>query len=204
MRTFVPCCFLLAGIGWAGPVFFKPNIPDFYQHQKAGPLVNVPNDSDMNFNNPVPQPAVVPSYDLSPTWWEDGGGWCCVAAFVNSFYFLEKTDGYDGLFTRTGGEGKSWQELMIYAVEDMAKDYIIDGTRDLPQYVRKLEAQSAAKLQNEGKPAGAPLSYSEFEMSGSNVVERTADASGTLGSAMNVSGSFSNLFDVYLSELCPQ
>jgi hypothetical protein len=35
--------------------FFKPFLPDFYQHQKAGPIVNVPDDADVDFGNAAPQ-----------------------------------------------------------------------------------------------------------------------------------------------------
>lgn len=85
--------------------FCKSDLPDFFQHQKSGPKVNVPGEN-LDFDNPVPRPATVPSYDLTTQWWENGGGWCCVTAFVDSFYYLEKHFGYDGFFYAHRWRGK--------------------------------------------------------------------------------------------------
>jgi hypothetical protein len=203
---------------WAIPFYKTPFVPDFYQHQKSGDGANVPGENlGPGFNDPPPtgpaaQPATVPDYATTPNWWEKGGGWCCVAAFVNSFYFLEKAYGIMGLFTRPGGETKSWQEQMIFAIEDMAKDI---GFTDVPSplavpteagHLRKIEA--AAKFTN---PAVAKhLTYSEFEVIGGGVGggrgtlnEQDADPSGNLLPGIDVSGTYSNsLFEVYRRELC--
>ncbi len=122
------------------PIFVKPNVPDFYQHQKAGDDANKDPLVDKAFDSPAPRgpaprpadPPGVPSYDTGTNWWERGGGWCCVTAFVNSFYFLEKTYGFTGFFTRPEAEAAfaathmgnlpTWQQEMIYATEDMARD----------------------------------------------------------------------------------
>jgi len=189
------------GAAHGGP-FFKPDLPDFYQHQKAGPLVNVPNEA-LNFTNPVPQPATVPSYDVGPTWWENGGGWCCVTAFVNSFYYLEKHFGYDGFFTRTGEPaGTTWQQEMIFAIEDFAKEFIINGTRDIPEYVRKLETESRTKIKDKGEAARPGLTYSEFTLDSGKIMDQMDDGKGNLLPAFDVTATFGSLFGVYHDELC--
>ena len=112
--------FALVGVGLAvtpakaDTIYIQPNVPDFYQHQKSGPLVNVPGEN-LNFTNPVPQPPAneIPSYSMTPDWWENGGGWCCITAYVNSFYYLEQQFGFTGLFTRPDGAGHTWQEQMV-------------------------------------------------------------------------------------------
>jgi hypothetical protein len=169
--------FVVAVVGtpaFGSPIFFKNNVPDFYQHQKSGPDTNVPLDNDLRFGYAGPAPGAVPSYDTTPEFWEQRGGWCCVAAFVDSFYFLEKTYGITGLFTRPDKEAKfekdnmrkpTWQEQMIFAIEDLAQDMGLDGmtpiagTDRIPTHVRKLQA--AAKF-----PAGGPdkLTYTEFDV----------------------------------------
>ena len=206
----------IAPCAWALPIpFFKmPFVPDFYQHQKAGDGANVPGEN-LTFAGapplgPAPQPATVPDYATAPNWWENGFGWCCISAHVNSFYFLEKAYSIKGLFTRAGGENRTWQEQMIFATEDMAKDVFpqlgdpLPGPDRIPKHLRKLEA--AAMF-----PAGGPdkLTYTEFTnlhpVTGavtSNVFERDADRLGNLGPPMDVTARFGSLFDVYRRELC--
>src|SRR5258706_14969647 len=84
---------IIGAPAFGGPIFFKNFVPDFYQHQKSGPDTNVPLERDVKFGYAGPAPAAVPSYDTTPEFCEQGGGWCCVAACVNSFYFLEKNYG---------------------------------------------------------------------------------------------------------------
>jgi uncharacterized repeat protein (TIGR01451 family) len=186
--------------------FFKPDLPDFYQHQKSGPFVNVEMDRDMDFSKtPAGRPGTVPDYDLTTEWWEKGFGWCCVAAFVNSFYYLEKHFGYDGLFTRTGGEEKTWQEQMVFAIEDFAINLFPSegGTLDVPQYVRKLESESRMKIQDRGGQAPPPLSYAEFFRDGTGkVMKQEFDENGNPLPVEDVSERFESLFDVYHAELC--
>jgi hypothetical protein len=57
---------------------------------------------------------------MTPNWWEDGGGWGCITACVDSFYYLEKQFDFTGL--RPDSVGHTWQEQMVYAIEDMAND----------------------------------------------------------------------------------
>jgi hypothetical protein len=181
----------------------QPNLPDFYQHQKSGPAVNVPGENlDFSKAAPRPDPSHVPSYDLTPNWWESGGGWCCIAAYVNSLYYLEKTFDFPGLFTRPGGDAHTWQEQMIYAIEDMASQVFGLGVPmiTIPQYIMQLAAQAAAE--NDLGPH-KKLSYSQFALGGGGTVfESDANRMGDLTPYRNVSGQFSSLFDVYRQELC--
>lgn len=196
-RLALLCCASLA----AGPIsFIKPHVPDFYQHQLAPDAVNVEKDADIDFNKAQPKRATVPAYDQTPLWWEDGGGWCCVAAHVNSFYFLEKQYGYDGLFTRDGGELQPWLNQMTYAIEDMAEDLFFNSLSP-SEHLRKLEKQSADKLKKAGKTPKPPLSYSVFFPSGSDIFVTTADAVGKFPFSP-VKTTFSNLFEAYHHELC--
>jgi hypothetical protein len=198
----------IAGVG----DFKDPFVPDFYQHQKAGDNANQALERDVRFNDAAPRPGVVPDYATTPNWWENGGGWCCVVALVNSFYFLEEAYGIEGLFTRADkeaefqraqGRAPTWQERMIFAIEDLAKDMGLTGLPGLadpaiPRHVRKLE--DAATF-----PAGSPyhkLTYSEFMLDTGRVFERKADPLGALAPATNVSASYRSLFDVYRAELC--
>jgi hypothetical protein len=182
--------------------FFKPHLPDFYQHQKSGPKVNVEDDDKIDFSNPTPRPNTVPSYDLATEWWENGGGWCCVAAFVSPFYYLEKQFGYDGLFTRTGGEAKTWQEQMVFATEDFAVNLIPDGTETIARHVRRLEAESEKKIEGQGRKAIWPLSFSEFFLSSGKVTKRADDGEGKPLADVDASATCGSLFDVYHAELC--
>ncbi|MDJ0729134.1 MAG: PEP-CTERM sorting domain-containing protein [Crocosphaera sp.] len=211
---------ILGSVIWASAAysatFFKPHLPDFYQHQKAGPDVQTEDESKVvpGFPSAAPKPGNVPSYDLIPNWWEKNGGWCCVTAFVNSFYFLEKNYGYHGLFTRTGGETKNWLEQMIYAIEDFAEDFFFGGLPALPpgedpddydfraRHLRKIEEESKQKLENSGKKPKSPLSYSRFVESGGQVVRGTYDNKGKLALVKDVSSTFSSLFEAYHAELC--
>jgi hypothetical protein len=193
---------LSLALAYAGPILnTKRNLPDFYQHQLARDSANVENDALLDFGPDGPVPAGKPSYDLTDKWWEKGGGWCCVAAHVNSFYFLEKTYGYDGLFTPEGGDARTWLELMVYSIEHMAIDYIY-GPFEIPDYLRKLEQRSADKITKKGGTPKAPLVYKEFTLDGGKVVKQTADAKGMLGAKTDVSSTFANLFEAYHAELC--
>jgi hypothetical protein len=204
---------IIGAPAFGGPIFFKNFVPDFYQHQKSGPDTNVPLERDVKFGYTGPAPAAVPSYDTTPEFWEQGGGWCCVAAFVNSFYFLEKNYGITGLFTRPDKEAEfekakgrlpTWQEEMIFAIEDLAKDMGLDGMTPIavddriPKHVRKLQA--AAKF-----PVGFDkLTYSEFDVTvggtGTRTVTRQdANAAGSLIPGPAVTDS---VFDLYRTELC--
>lgn len=111
-----------------GPLFFKPDLPDFYQHQKSG------SDPAKPFKQPDLAPADPPIVvdpvtgmeQIKPgftngNWWENSGGWCCVAAFVNSFHFLDR-NGFPGLFN--GDPAKPWQQRMAFAIEDLAIDFL--------------------------------------------------------------------------------
>ncbi len=125
-RVWVPTIVLGALLFWGlethGAPFFKPDVPDFYQHQQSG------SDPAQPFNMPELAPAdppivmqggmerLMPGF-TNGNWWEDGGGWCCVTAFVNSFYFLDR-HGFRGLFD--GDPTKPWQERMAFAIEDLA------------------------------------------------------------------------------------
>ncbi len=192
---------LTTAMAKADAIYIQPNLPDFYQHQKSGPLVNVPGE-DLNFTNPVPQPPdnQIPSYSMTPDWWENGGGWCCIAAYVNSFYYLEKQFDFTGLFTRPDGVGHTWQEQMVYAIEDMANDVfgLTGPSITIPQYVRKLEGEAHA----EGVPESKGLTFSQFAVSGGDVQQSDADRTGNLSPYRDVSGQFDSLFDVYRTELC--
>ena len=184
-------------------IYIQPNLPDFYQHQKSGPLVNVPGEN-LDFTNPVPQPPAnqIPSYDTTPDWWENGFGWCCVTAYVNSFYYLEKQFGFTGLFTRPDAAGHTWQEQMVYAIEDMANDVFGLTTGGvgitIPEYVRELESEAHAG----GVPESKGLTFSQFVLSGDKVLQSDADQAGDLSPYRDVSGQFDSLLDVYRAELC--
>lgn len=185
--------------------FFKPHVPDFYQHQKAPPQINVESEDDIvadNFSHSAPRPATVPSYDTGPTWWENGGGWCCVSAYVNSFYYMEKNFGYDGFFTRTGGESRTWQEQMIYATEDFANTLIELGTESIAQHIRRLEKESRAKIAAMGGTPPKPLSYKEyFRGASGDILVVEDDGTGMLGTPDFTSPGLRSLFDVYRAEL---
>ncbi|MGD9614907.1 MAG: PEP-CTERM sorting domain-containing protein [Alphaproteobacteria bacterium] len=194
-------CWGLAAYPAQALPFFKPFLPDFYQHQKAGPTVNVPNDADVDFGNAAPQPPnnQIPSYAMTPDWWEDGGGWCCITAFVNSFYFLEKRYDWNGLFTRPDGAGKTWQEQMVYAIEDMAIEVFgLEGNAPvpIPKYVRDLENEAAAGAKSRH------LTISQYTLDSGKVMKQDADAAGDLLPETDVSGQFASLFDAYRVELC--
>ena len=116
--------------------FKNPFVPDFYQHQKAGDDANRAAERDVTFDDAAARPATVPDYATSPNWWENGGGWCCVAAIVDSLYWLEQAYGIQGLYTRAdkeaafqaaNGRAPTWQEKMIFAIEDLAKDMGLTG-----------------------------------------------------------------------------
>lgn len=196
--TLVLAGFLLVPSAARAVPYFLPNLPDFYQHQLSGPKVNVENDALIDFAPPDAMPASAPNYDMTVNWWEDGFGWCCVTAFVNSFYYLEKRFNWPGLFTRPGGEKKTWQEQMVYAIEDMAIKYFgLKGPGlTLAQYAKDVAKSAAAGAK------GRTLSFSQFTLSGGKVQEQDADATGMLLAPKDISGTFSSLFDVYRQELC--
>jgi len=185
--------------------FFKPHVPDFYQHQKAPPQINVESDDDIvadNFSHSAPRPTTVPSYNTEPNWWENRGGWCCVSAYVNSFYYMEKNFGYDGFFTRTGGENRTWQEQMIYATEDFANTLIELGTESIAQHIRRLERESRMKIASKGGKPPKPLSYKEyFRGALGDILVVEDDGTGTFGPPDFISSGLRSLFDVYRAEL---
>jgi hypothetical protein len=203
LHRFAVTALLAIPVG-ASPIgFYKPHLPDFYQHQLAADVTNVENDADLDFAPDAPLPGGKPSFDLTDKWWEAGGGWCCVSAHVNSFYFLEAHWGYKGLYTPDTGAGKSWLELMVYATEHMAVDYIYGAVPlddRIPTYLRKLEKRSADTLTKDGKAKKPALSYKEFTLGGGGVEKKTADAAGKLGKG--VKSDYTDLFDAYHAELC--
>src|SRR6266545_5900115 len=123
---------IVAVLAWTASAqsvpFFKPDLADFYQHQKSGSDPARPFGIPALAPNDPPAP-LQPGY-TNGNWWEDGGGWCCIAAFTNSFYFLDK-HGFPGLFDHSNLDpvvgppfhaGRTWQERMAYAIEDLAID----------------------------------------------------------------------------------
>ena len=114
----------------AAPIYV-PDVPDFYQHQKsvsdpAEPMFNIPFGGGVQ-NVPIenrPNP-IQPGYD-SNKWWEYTGGWCCITAFVDDFYKLDK-QGFTGVFDHSNrgvaDQGKTWQQRSSYATEDFGIRY---------------------------------------------------------------------------------
>jgi len=109
------------------PVFL--NMPDFYQHQKAGNNGANPGTNIAPFPpTPDAQPGTTASYDPAfppnattrgnPLWWERGGGWCCISAYADAMYYIDTQLGYNGLAIHAGGH--TWQEYMTFITEDLA------------------------------------------------------------------------------------
>jgi hypothetical protein len=214
---------MLALLAWTSAVqgvpFFKPDLPDFYQHQKSGSdpakAYNAPDLAPSDPPNPLR-----PGY-TNPDWWEDGGGWCCIAAFTNSFYFLDK-HGAPGLFDHSNLDpvvgppfhgGRTWQERMAYAIEDLAIDTFglqlggdpdgggprtrsaVDGgpQHTIPDFLAKYGYGPDKLL------------YSEFFLDGGNVVR--SDGASICGTDVCIPPPaatptpFTSLFDVYYQEL---
>jgi hypothetical protein len=129
VRLLSVAAILLAAVTVVEATPFFLNMPDFYQHQKAGngganPGVNIPSE-------PAPpdgQPGNTPSYDPAfppnattrgmPLWWEKNGGWCCIAAWADAMYYLDTQLGFNGLAIHEAGH--TWQQNMTYITEDLA------------------------------------------------------------------------------------
>lgn len=134
--------FLLAG-GLAttadGAVVRRGDTPRFYQHQQGfqgvfpGAMPPVP------WAPPTPPDAapapLQPGYN-NGNWWENGGGWCSVTAWVNALYYWDK-NGYAGLYDHTNLGGQhvaqppppvgppapwTWSHRFAYANEDLGID----------------------------------------------------------------------------------
>jgi len=203
-------CVGAALLGCIAPVhatpFFRPDLPDFYQHQKSGSDLTKP------YNNPgwPPNPGHPPDAQPNPlkpgynngNWWEDGSGWCCAAAFTNSFYSLDK-QGFVGLFDHSakspsglGGtpadQDKTWQERMAYAIEDLRIETDRTG-KTIPDFLAKYGY------------GPDKLSYSEFFLDGGKV--KKSNGASLCGVQVCVpppgstSTTFTSLFDAYSTEL---
>jgi hypothetical protein len=107
---------------------YLTNMSAFYQHQKgtttkywtANPATQVrgayPGPDD-------PKPANVPSYAKAgdadyKKWWEPGGGWCAVTAWVNDLYYVDGR-GNPNIFVHAADVGKSTMQRYDYANEDL-------------------------------------------------------------------------------------
>lgn len=120
---------LLAVLPLAQGTPFFLNMPDFYQHQKAGNNGANPGTNIAPFP-PAPdaQPGNTPSYNPAfppnattrgtPLWWESGGGWCCISAYADAMYYMDTQLGFNGLGIHAAGH--TWQEYMTYITEDLA------------------------------------------------------------------------------------
>jgi len=137
-----------------------PNVPDFYQHQKAYQKQYPPRQAGESFFGlpPAPQepPGTIPSYNLTTNWWENAEGWCCIAAFADSLYALNNRL---ACIYNTGGA--NWLENMVYNVEDLKKKYL------------DASVPFATILSNEGFGADR-LKYSEYFVDASNKIELAA------------------------------
>jgi hypothetical protein len=189
----------------AAPTFL-PDIPDFYQHQKSGSdAANLPYKMPTGVN-PVPRPATFTPGYANPTdrsWWEWGynpntagstggesGGWCCVAAFTNAFYFWD-IHGFSGLFNHGGVQ--PLLNRANFAIEDLAVDFFgMNGTApvDIPDYIHQYI------------PSGGPT-YSEYFLdSASGHIKRSNDASNCgagliCDPALSADTGFTSFFPLY-------
>jgi len=203
--------FALAEAGFGGTIEF--NVPDFYQHQRSPtPAVNQEDDTKIDFSKAAAKPASAPSFDLNgPTWWEDGGGWCCMSALVDNFYYLEKAFGWQGFFTRGDRSDPAkkfdntlgdWQQQMVYDTEDAALNIIFGPKVTRGQYVRSIGS-------------AFPFLYSEFvadnpfnaakgrtqSFSGGAILESDDDGTGKLGAPVAVP-QYASLFEVVQTAIC--
>ncbi len=200
-----------------GIPFFKPNLPDFYQHQKSGSDPAKPYGIPALAPDDPPNP-LRPGY-TNGNWWEDKGGWCCIAAFTNSFYFLDKR-GFHGLFDHSekspsglGGrpedQGRSWQERMAYAIEDLAIDTFGLGLNGDPDGAGPRTRQAVTKNPQKTIPDflqkygfGDSLVYSEYFLDGGKVKRASICGFDVCSPGPgSVDTSFTSLFDVYYKEL---
>lgn len=153
----------IVGANASAALYVQPDLPDFFQHQKASAFVNVPGEN-VDFTHAAPQPPAdqIPSYGPTPRWWESGSGWCCISAYVNALFSLETRFDFPGLFTRPDADGHPWQERMIFAIEDMANKVLgLTGPSiSIPRYLSDLQAQA----HRQGAPADLHLEFDAFTM----------------------------------------
>ena len=196
------------GLGASAAPTFLPDIPDFYQHQKSGSnAANIPYKFPTGAN-PVPRPATFTPGYANPTdrsWWEWGynpdtagstgggaGGWCCIAAFTNAFYYWD-VHGFSGLFNHGGVE--PLLNRANYAIEDLAIDFFdMNGTG----------ASTIPQFMDFYLPGGRPT-YSEYFLDGGQVKKSNNPSACGFGlicdPAASTNTGFTSLFDFYKSQI---
>jgi hypothetical protein len=182
--------------------YIKPDLAAFYQHQKSGAdFSNPPWNIPANAPDPPPSP-LAPSYDLTRNWWEDQGGWCGTTAWINSFYYWDR-NGYPGLFDHsslgTNHQGRTWLERFVYANEDLAiraGGGSSAGCASFPRSGANLAPLGVIPdyLSAYGHGTNS-LVYSEYfwDTTANQVKQRTPTG--------DVAASFTNMFDLYYTEL---
>jgi hypothetical protein len=199
---------LALGISATAAPTWLPDIPDFYQHQKSGSDgANAPYKFPTGANT-VARPAIFTPGYANPTdrsWWEWGynpntagstggaaGGWCCIAAFTNAFYYWD-VHGFNGLFNHGGVQ--PLLNRANYAIEDLAIDYFdMNGTggRTFPQFMDFY------------LPGGRPT-YDEYFLNGGQIKKSNMPGSCGFGiicdPAASTNTGFTSFLDFYKSQI---
>jgi|CXWL01.1.fsa_nt_gi hypothetical protein len=120
--TLAVCLCATVSAARAAPIY-EANLPDFYQHQKAGATAWF----ELGYVAPaIPANTAVPGY-ANGNWWESDGGWCGTTAWTDIMYHWDQKVAVADLFDHSKPavhdavhNGKTWLERFNYLNEDMA------------------------------------------------------------------------------------